>query len=284
MPEHLWTCRCLGYVEEGFRTGSNPPRTTTEALSSHPVMQQNDHTNLLRLALVGYGQMGREIERLAPERGFRVAARYDSRTPLGDEPGGEFDVAVEFTRPETAPANMERLLMWRKPVVVGTTGWMDRLRDVEALVKQHEGRLIYASNFSIGVNIFFRLLHDSVKLFDEQEMYDAAVHEIHHTRKADSPSGTALTAAGILLGGLRRKGSILTGPPDGRIAPDALHVTSQRLGSTIGTHTVTFDSEADTLELTHRAKNRSGFALGALLAAQWITAREPGLYRFEDLF
>lgn len=280
MPELLLTYICQMYDASSART----PRTATETLSSHPVLENDNHTNQPRLALVGYGQMGREIERLAPERGFRVVARYDSRTPLGHEPGEEFDVAVEFTRPEMALANMERLLMWRKPVVVGTTGWLDRLQDVENLVEQHGGRLIYASNFSIGVNIFFRLLRESVKLFDEQEMYDAAVHEIHHTRKTDAPSGTALTAAGILLGGLRRKESIRTGPPDGRISPDALHVTSQRLGSTVGTHIVTFDSEADTLELTHRARNRSGFALGALFAAQWITAREPGLYRFEDLF
>lgn len=247
-------------------------------------MENGNDSTEPRLALVGYGQMGREIERLAADRGFRVAARYDSRTPLGHEPGEEFDVAVEFTRPAMVLANIEQLLMWRKPVVVGTTGWLDRLQDVEALVDRYEGRLIYASNFSIGVNIFFRLLRESTRLFDEQEMYDVAVQEIHHTRKADSPSGTALTAAGILLDGLRRKESILTEASHGQIPPDVLHVTSQRLGSTVGTHIVTFDSEADTLELTHRARNRSGFALGALFAARWITAREPGLYRFEDLF
>jgi len=246
-------------------------------------MSSND-TGECRLALVGYGRMGHEIERLAPERGFRITARHDSEHPLGAEPAAGFDVAIEFTHPDTVLANIERLLRWGAPVVVGTTGWLDHLPHVESLVERYQGRLIHASNFSIGVNIFFKLLREGAALFDAQEMYDAAVHEIHHTRKADAPSGTALTAAGILLDGLRRKTAAVSGAPHGRIAADALHVTSQRLGSTIGTHIVTFDSEADTVEIVHRAKNRSGFALGALMAARWIADRDPGLYRFEDLF
>lgn len=247
-------------------------------------MSNNSDTRELSIALVGYGQMGHEIERLAPEHRFRVVSRYSSHNPLGPEPETGFDAAIEFTRPDTALANIERLLIWGRPVVVGTTGWLERLDDVEQLVEQHGGRLIYGSNFSIGVNIFFRLLRESALLFNEQAMYDAAVHEIHHTRKADSPSGTALTAANILLAGLDRKTTILSETSHGRITPETLHVTSQRLGATIGTHIVTFESEADVVELTHRAKNRSGFALGALLAARWLIDQEPGLYRFEDLF
>lgn len=240
--------------------------------------------NVLDLALVGYGQMGREIDRLAGDNGFRVAMKYDAETPLGPAPEGPFDVAIEFTRPEVALANIERLLIWGKPVVVGTTGWLERLADVEQLVENHRGRLIYASNFSIGVNIFLKLVRESAILFNHQAMYDAAVHEIHHTRKVDSPSGTAMSIAQILMAGLDRKTTILQETSHGAIPPEALHLSSQRLGSTVGTHSVVFDSDADTVELIHRAKNRSGFALGALAAARWIVGREPGLYRFEDLF
>ena len=246
----------------------------------------NDSTNTppeLRIALVGYGQMGREIERLAAGRGIDIAARYTSHSPLGDEPVAPFDAAIEFSRPDAAVANIERVLGWGKPIVVGTTGWLSRMEDVRRAVDTFQGRVIYGSNFSIGVNLFFKLVREAGRLFDDREMYDVAVHEIHHNRKADSPSGTAITAANILLEEIARKTSLLTDPPHGRIDPSALHVTSQRLGATIGTHTVAFDSDADTLELTHRARNRSGFALGALLAAQWIVGREPGIYRFEEI-
>jgi 4-hydroxy-tetrahydrodipicolinate reductase len=246
----------------------------------------NDSTNSsekFRIALVGYGQMGREIERLASERGIDVAARYTSHSPLGDEPVAPFEAAIEFSRPDAAVGNIERVLGWGKPIVVGTTGWLSRIDEVQRAVDTFQGRVIYGSNFSIGVNLFFKLVRQAGELFDDREMYDVAVHEIHHTRKADSPSGTAITTANILLEEIARKQSLLTDPAQGKIDPSALHVTSQRLGATIGTHIVAFDSEADTLELTHRAKNRSGFALGALLAAQWIVDKEPGIYRFEDI-
>jgi 4-hydroxy-tetrahydrodipicolinate reductase len=238
----------------------------------------------LAVALVGYGQMGHEIERLAAERNVEIVARYNSKHPLGNEPEGDFDVAIEFTNPTTVLGTIERLLGWGKPIVVGTTGWLGSLAAVERLVAEYNGRLVYASNFSIGVNIFFKLVRESARLFNEQDMYDVAVHEIHHVRKADAPSGTARSVADILLQEVARKSTILTTPPEGRIEPDTLHVTSQRLGTTVGTHIVTYDSDADTVELTHCAKNRSGFALGALLAAHWIGNREPGLYRFEEMF
>ena len=121
-------------------------------------------------------------------------------------------------------------------------------------------------------------------MMDDQALYDAAVHEIHHVRKADSPSGTALTIGAILLEELARKTEILPDASHGPIPADALHVSSQRLGQTVGTHIVTFDSDADTIELTHRAKNRSGFALGALYAARWLVEQPPGVYRFEEMF
>lgn len=247
-------------------------------------MNQKSTEPEIRIALVGYGRMGREIERCAAERNIDVAVRYDAHTPLtGDQPA-EFDVAIEFTHPDAAPGNIRALVEMGKPVVVGTTGWLDHLPELTRLAEERNGRIVYASNFSIGVNIFFRLVREAGRLMNDQKIYDAAVHEIHHVRKADSPSGTALTIARILLEELDSKSAILADASHGAIPPETLHVSSQRLGQTIGTHKVAFDSEADTIELEHRAKNRSGFALGALYAARWIMAQPPGVYRFEEIF
>jgi 4-hydroxy-tetrahydrodipicolinate reductase len=247
-------------------------------------MNQTAMNRELRVALVGYGQMGREIERCAAGRNVDIVARYDSRTPITESSVADFDVAIEFTRPGVAPGNIAALMTLGRPVVVGTTGWLDRLPEIELMAAERNGRIVHASNFSIGVNIFFRLVREAGRMMNEQAIYDAAVHEIHHVRKADSPSGTALTIGTILLEELARKTHILPDASHGPIPSDALHVSSQRLGETVGTHVVTFDSEADTIELAHRARNRSGFALGALYAARWIVEQPPGIYRFEEIF
>jgi 4-hydroxy-tetrahydrodipicolinate reductase len=241
-------------------------------------------TEQLRIGLVGYGAMGLEIERLAPTRNAEVTARFTSRNPIDRSQVPEFDVAIEFTRPDSVIENIRTLAALGTPIVVGTTGWADRMGVVEEIVGAEDGRLIHASNFSVGVNIFLRIVREAARRFDAVAMYDAALHEVHHVRKADSPSGTALTIARIMIEELERKSTILTETSHGPIAADALHVTSSRVGETVGTHTVTFDSPADTIELTHRARNRSGFALGALLAAEWIVHQPPGVYRFEEIF
>ncbi len=237
-----------------------------------------------RIGMVGYGQMGHEIERLAPAQGLTIGRTFDVGDVIDHAAAQQFDVAIEFTHPDAVLENIRTLVKLNRPIVVGTTGWLEQLAQVESIVAEGNGTVIYASNFSIGVNIFFALVREAGRLFNEQAQYDAAIHEVHHVRKADSPSGTALSAANILLNALDRKRTLLTDASHGIIPPGALHVSSQRLGSTVGAHTVTFDSDADTLELSHRAKNRSGFALGALMAAQWVCAQPPGLYRFEDLF
>ena len=238
----------------------------------------------LRLALVGYGAMGHEIERLAPSEEFEVVSRYTSHERFNPSDAETFDVAIEFSRPDAAIGNIFDLLAAGCPVVVGTTGWLDGLDEVRSAISKAEGRLVYASNFSIGVNLFFQIVRRAAALVNDFNQYDAAIHEIHHKRKADSPSGTALTAAGIILAELEGKSHLLTDSSHETINPEALHVTSSRVGDTPGTHTVTFDSGADTIEITHRARNRSGFALGALAAARWIVDQPSGLYRFEDRF
>ncbi len=239
---------------------------------------------MTRIALVGYGQMGKEIERLAEKNGVAVSAVFDSQNPLKQGGTAESDVAIEFTTPDTVLGNIELLLETGTPVVVGTTGWDSEREKVHAMVEERKGRLIYASNFSVGVHLFFRIVREAGRLMEQFDMYDVSLHETHHVRKADSPSGTAISLANIMLEELTRKTHLLKETSHQRIDPAALHVTSQRLGETIGTHTVAFDSEADTIELTHRARNRSGFALGAILAAKWLVGQESGMYRFEDIF
>lgn len=238
----------------------------------------------LRIALVGYGAMGHEIEKLAPQQNCLITAVHDIDSPLTISSAADFDVAVEFTHPDALAGNVRTLCALGKPIVTGTTGWLDNLEQVTGIVRQSNGRMLYASNFSVGVNIFFKILRHAARAFNSAAMYDAALHELHHVRKADAPSGTALTAAQIMLAELERKTHLLTETSHGRIAPDALHLTSQRVGQTAGTHSAVFDSEADTIEIVHRAKNRSGFALGALMAARQIVSMPPGVYRFEDLF
>lgn len=242
--------------------------------------------NPLRIALIGAsGSMGREIDRLAPDEGAEIVLRFDAENPLPEEMREtEFDVAIEFSLPANVLDSIRTVVGWRKPIVVGTTGWYDSLEEVTGIVGEHEGRLIWASNFSVGVQAFFSVVREAAKLFNKIERYDVAVHEEHHVRKADSPSGTAVSLGNLLLESIDRKRSALVETAHGRIPSDALHITSRRIGETIGTHVVTFDAGADTIELVHRAKNRSGFALGALAAARWIVGAEPGTYRLDDVF
>lgn len=238
----------------------------------------------LNIALVGYGAMGHEVERRAADHGAAISTKFDIDHPLQKEELAGIDVAIEFTRPDAALNNMRTLLDAGVPVVVGTTGWLEQIDEVEAMVEASGGHLLYATNFSIGVNILFSAVRTAARLAERHGNFDVGVHEIHHVHKADSPSGTAFSLAAILLEELSSKRGMLTRPSQGPIPADTLHVTSQRLGETVGIHTVSFDGSAETIELTHRAKDRSGFADGALVAARWLVAQKPGLYRFEQIF
>jgi 4-hydroxy-tetrahydrodipicolinate reductase len=170
----------------------------------------------------------------------------------------------------------------KKNIVVGTTGWQNDFEKVKTVVAETDIGLVYASNFSVGVQLFFRLVKEAAALVNNIAEYDVSVHEAHHKDKIDSPSGTALTAAKILLEHVKRKRSILTGAPEGKIKPDQIQITSTRSGAIVGVHTITFDSVADSIEIRHTAKSRTGFALGALLAAEWVHGKH-GLFTFEDV-
>ena len=232
--------------------------------------------------------MGKEIERLALERGWSVDLRIDIDTPPVTTTQREnVDVVIHFA---TAKNLIDDLAPWaeaRKQIVIGTTGWQDKLQDVEELVKKNQIGLLYASNFSLGVHMFYHLVKSAAQLMDQFDAYDAFIQEIHHKNKIDSPSGTALTIGQIVLDNLKRKTELLKETSHTRIQPEQLHISSIRSGTVVGTHTLTFDSAADSIELKHTAKDRSGLALGALFAAEWIQGKK-GLYTmdqaFQDLF
>lgn len=226
----------------------------------------------MKLAIVGYGKMGRMIERIAEGRGHEVIARFD----IDNNPGGAgltaeslkgVDAAIEFSTPETVLENIKRLAALRVPTVVGTTGWSGRLPEVRALVEQHDGALVYGANFSIGVNLFYRLVREASALFAPYKSYDPFLIEAHHKFKKDAPSGTALVIARLMQESYGEK------------TPDAV---SLRAGHIPGTHEIGFDSEADTITLQHTARSRSGFAEGAVLAAEKIVGR-TGVYEFPEL-
>lgn len=219
----------------------------------------------MKLAIVGYGKMGRLIDQLAPEFGFTVSARIDVDGKLEDAAGA--DVAIEFSTPGAAAGNLERLAALGVPAVCGTTGWFQHLERVKAAVEEHRTALVWSPNFSIGVNVFFRLAAEAARLFADEPDYGAWGWEIHHHTKKDAPSGTLLKLVETMkAAGYGRN----------------IDVSSSRAGAHPGTHEIGFDSAADTITLRHTARNREGFARGALKAAQWVAGRK-GVHEFSEV-
>ena len=216
------------------------------------------------LAIVGYGKMGRLIDQLAPEYGFTVTARVD----IGrDEPLQGADVAVEFSVPSSVAGNVAKIAALRIPVVIGTTGWADHLTEVKSIVAKYDSALVWSPNFSIGVNVFTRLVSEAAGLLKNEKEYGAWAWEIHHVTKKDAPSGTLLK----LVEHMKAAGFVRP-----------IDTSSSRAGAHPGTHEIGFDSAADTITLRHTARSREGFARGALKAAQWIIGRK-GFFEFSDV-
>jgi len=234
----------------------------------------------MRIALIGFGKMGREIDAVAREQGDAIVRVFEIDDPVTAGALVDADVCIDFTTPEAAVSNIRTAIQAKRDIVVGTTGWHEHLSEFKSAVK--ESGLLYSTNFSLGMNYFYRIAKRAAELMNGTSEYDPYIHEIHHRQKLDSPSGTALSLARILLNEIDRKTEILTGPPEGKISPKMLHVTSTRTGVVAGTHTVGFDSEADLIELRHVAKSRRGFALGALKAAHWLRGRK-GVYTMDDV-
>lgn len=230
--------------------------------------------------------MGQAVEALALQRGHDVAARFSTQHPLAAAEDAsalrDADVVIDFSLPGLVLGHINQYCRWNQAAVIGTTGWYEGLDQVRAWVAESEAALLYAPNFSLGVALLTRALHGLAPLLERLPEYDVALHEIHHTGKVDSPSGTALLLARVLLDGLSRKTHLASETQHQRIDPQALHVTSSRLGSVFGEHTVYLDSPFDAIALSHQAKNRDGFAFGALKAAEWLPGRQ-GLFTLDDL-
>ena len=239
----------------------------------------------MNVALVGTGQMGRAVARVAPRRGHDVVAQFDSENPFLEASAPSLkaaDVAVDFSLPSLALDHIRRYCEWQQPAVIGTTGWYDHVDAVSDLVADHDASLLYAPNFSLGVAVVRRAMEAVAPLLNELDDYDPFVQEVHHTKKVDSPSGTAQMLGELLVDELDRKDYVESETQHQRIDPAAVHVTSARAGSVFGEHTVTFDGPYDQISVEHRAKNRRGFAAGALRAAEWLKGRQ-GLYSLDDV-
>lgn len=256
----------------------------------------------MNIALVGYGKMGRMIEAEAVKRGVGIAATIDLCAPdasccikntsdlITAVKESKADAVIEFTHPDAVLKNIEALVTTGVPVIIGTTGWLKHLDYVRTLVEKHNSCLFYAANYSIGVNLFYKIVKEAGMLFSQYDEYDTAIWEAHHTQKADSPSGTALDIAKHLMSVYPKKTQIVSDAFHEVPKTHELHVSSTRFGSEPGTHTVFFDSRADTIELTHRARSREGFAVGAVRAAQWMVEQlsaqnisKGNLYTMENM-
>ena len=235
----------------------------------------------MKVALIGYGKMGREIEKILLERGHTVVLIVDENNPGDLNPTRlkEVDVAIEFSTPRTAYDNVTRCIECGTPVVCGTTAWLDRYDEAAALCREKHGAFFYASNYSIGVNIFFKINRELARLMNRFGEYDVTIEEVHHTQKKDAPSGTAITIAEGILEELGRKAKWVDGSTT---VPDELEIASIRRSVVPGIHTVTYESEADVLSFTHTAKSRRGFAVGAVLAAEFLCGKE-GIFTMDDL-
>ena len=233
----------------------------------------------MNVAIVGYGRMGHAVESIALERGHGVVARLGRDDDLDVDALGGADVAVEFTRPEAALENLRGIARCGVNAVVGTTGWYSGLDEARSAVERTGTGVVIAPNFSLGVHVLFRLARRLGELVDPLDDYDLHVHEAHHRHKLDHPSGTAARLVEILLETVARKRRWSAEPPPGGADAPTLQVTSVRAGEIPGTHVVGVEGPDDRLELRHEARGRSGFARGAVLAAEWIRGRS-GFYTF----
>ncbi|KAA9356839.1 4-hydroxy-tetrahydrodipicolinate reductase [Larkinella humicola] len=235
----------------------------------------------MKILLLGYGKMGKTIEQIALNRGHEIAGRIDvnNRSDLDALGKDDVDVAIEFSSPEAALDNVRDCLKRGWPVVCGTTGWLEHRTEIEELCRQQHGAFFYASNYSIGVNLFFRLNKMLARFMKGYPSYHVSMTEVHHTEKKDAPSGTAITLAEGIIEQIPTKKRWIN---DADSQQDAVVIESLREGTVPGTHVVRYDSEVDTIEIKHVAYSRQGFALGALTAGEWLVGKE-GVFGMEDL-
>ena len=239
----------------------------------------------MNIAIIGYGKMGKMIESIAVERGHQIILKIDvdNLDDFTKENLGKAQVAIEFTKPETAFANIARCIEYGVPVVSGSTGWFDRLEEMKRLCTEHNGSMLCTSNFSLGVNLFFEINRQLARLMNRFPEYSVNIEEIHHTQKLDAPSGTAITLAEGVIGEISRIEKWELAPPQpSPTGRETLPISAIRRDSVPGTHHVTYSSEIDDIEIIHTAHSRKGFALGAVMAAEYIHDKK-GIFCMKDL-
>jgi len=229
----------------------------------------------MKIALLGYGKMGKVIERIALERGHEIVLRKSS----GDNYEGleQADAAIDFSIPDAAVGNITACLTADIPVISGTTGWLEEYPKMAQLCEDKNGAFIYGSNFSLGVNIFFELNIHLAKMMSKLKEYKVSMEEVHHTQKLDAPSGTAITLAKDIINHSDYAGWAIGNPK-----ADDVFIDAKRVEGVPGTHTVLYDSEVDAIEIKHTAHSREGFALGAVIAAEWLHGKR-GVYSMKDV-
>lgn len=229
----------------------------------------------MKIALLGYGKMGQVIERIALERGHEIVLKKDETNTF--EGLLDADVAIDFSVPTAAVDNISSCFDANVPVISGTTGWLEHYDAVVALCNEKKGAFISSSNFSLGVNLFFELNEYLAKIMSKFDSYTVEMEEIHHTQKLDAPSGTAISLAKGVI-----KNSSYTNWTLDHPKKDQIHIEAKRIGTVPGTHTVTYNSAVDEIEIKHTAHNREGFALGAVIAAEWIIGKK-GIFTMKDV-
>lgn len=229
----------------------------------------------MKIALLGYGKMGKEIEKIAISRGHEIILKKTSQNTF--EGLDNADVAIDFSLPTTAVENITACFENMIPVVSGTTGWLEYYNEIVTLCQIKEGTFLYASNFSVGVNIFFELNNYLSKLMAKLHNYEVSLEEIHHTQKLDAPSGTAITLAKGIIENSKYNKWTLDKPNE-----NELHIEAKRIENVPGTHSVFYRSEVDEIEIKHEAFSREGFALGAVIAAEWLSNKK-GIYSMKDV-
>jgi len=231
----------------------------------------------MKIILLGYGKMGRTIEKIAINRGHEITARIDvDNQNEFDEAQG--DIVIEFSHPDSAFNNITKCLLRKLPIISGTTGWLNRKSEVLDLCSQVDGTFFYASNYSLGVNLFFKLNEYLAKIMNGFPEYDIAMDEIHHSEKKDAPSGTAITLAEVILKNVKRKKSWVSKKTK---KADEIYIGSFRIDQVPGTHIVKYESPIDDIEIKHTAHSREGFALGAVLVAEWAQNKK-GVLSMDD--
>ncbi|MCO7184702.1 4-hydroxy-tetrahydrodipicolinate reductase [Tenacibaculum sp. XPcli2-G] len=229
----------------------------------------------MKIALLGYGRMGKEIEKIALQRGHQIVIKTSGKEVYDIT---KADVAIDFSIPSSAHDNISNCINNNTPVISGTTGWLDKYNDIVDLCNEKNGAFIYASNFSLGVNVFFELNKQLAKMMNTLEQYNVSIEEIHHTKKLDAPSGTAITLAEGVIENTNQKAWEL----DEKTSEENIPIKAIRTPNVPGTHTVTYNSEIDTIDIKHTAHNRQGFALGAVIAAEWLN-NKTGVFTMRDV-